>query len=106
MRTQEEWEAQHRPWAMKVVQALGVAGVEHDAAIEPSNVSGSPYPYVYVYATDAREEGRHAIISQAAESEDSSSVWVGIYNAYWDDDVHVVEFPTVAEAVAYVKEKI
>lgn len=51
--------------AAALVARLKGEGVQ--AEVQPSAVCGSRYPYVYVYLTPDRDEGRHIIVSDGAE---------------------------------------
>lgn len=53
------------------------------ATIEPSNITGSPYDYVYVYLTDKNFEGPHIIISSAQEHGERG--YVGKYEHYEEE---------------------
>lgn len=90
-------------WAHEAKAALKAAGFLH-VSVEPSNVTGSPYRYVYVYADpETGVEGLHALISQAAELEATTVIWYGVYDDLEDfQDSGCDEVPTLAEAIARV----
>lgn len=51
------------------------------ARIEPSNVTGSPYNYLYIYLTPQGPDGPHVIVSDASEFGEDG-IRIGRYEHY------------------------
>lgn len=51
-------------------------------SIEPSNVTGSPHLYLYIYLTPRLAEGPHILVSDAKEFQDGRGIAVGRYEHY------------------------
>lgn len=83
-----------------LIQALVEAGLA--PVIEASNVSGSPYPYVYVYLSDRGPEGAYVLLSDRRELEDADGIFVGRYADYEDEGSMEVE-ETIDAAVALAR---
>lgn len=71
-------EADHR--AEQLANELQAAGLRPD--IQASNITYSPFPYVYVQVTD----DAYAIVSDRREDSDEDGWLVGIYAGDYDND--------------------
>lgn len=73
-----------------------------DVTIEASNISGSPYRYVYLYLTRDRQDGPYVLVSDRREYEDEDGYLVGYYED-WTDEPGVLDLPTLDEVRTYVR---
>jgi hypothetical protein len=71
--------------------------------LEHSNVTSSPYHYLYFYLTDKREEGPHIIVSDASEWGDYKGLFVGRYEHYESGESAAL-YATFQAAMQRVKE--
>lgn len=71
------------------------------AEVQCSNVTGSPYKYLYIYLTSRMYEGPHIIISDAREFQDEPGICVGKYPHYEGEGNNVV-VQTIDEAIDMV----
>lgn len=78
----------------------------HSMEIGPSNVSFSPYHYLFIYLTSRKHEGPHIIISDATEWQDEEGIMVGRFEHYEDSEAgeNTKTFKTIDEALKYAKE--
>jgi hypothetical protein len=70
--------------------------------IEASNVTGSPYLYLYVYLTPALSEGPHLIVSDAAEYGETGII-VGRYDHYEHEGYQVATYETWQLAIEHMQ---
>lgn len=83
------------------LEELGLGRV----AVEGSNVSMSPYRYVYVYLSDQDIEGPHLLLSAEAEFEDGDGIFMGAYADY-EADGNVETYPDIAAVIAAAPERV
>lgn len=55
---------------------------ELKVSVEPSNIAGSPYDYVFIFLGKKEHEGAHIIISDAKEMREGPGFTVGAYHHF------------------------
>jgi hypothetical protein len=72
-------------------------------AVEPSAVAMSPYRYLYIFLTPEEHEGKHIIVSNAAEYGETGFL-VGSHEHYEAESTDVKQFDTFDLAMEYLEE--
>jgi hypothetical protein len=70
-----------------------------EVRLQPSNIQHSPYEYLYLYLTNAHEEGPYLVISEQAEVEWGNDLLIGAYESVEWSDVHIVPEESVEAGV-------
>lgn len=80
-------------------------GFQPIVSIEHSNVTGSPYKYLYIYLTPRLADGPHIIVSDAKEFRNRPGICVGRYDHYeFDARPEALVVTTAAQMIAKIQE--
>jgi hypothetical protein len=83
-------------WIPDVIARLEREKIPH--SLDPSNVSGSPYAYIFIWLTDREIEGPHLIISSGEEWGEQGILY-GEFEDYEEPAVHAAENLTPSQAL-------
>lgn len=95
--------------AFRAGHAAGVHDYEHYEfhpiiSVEPSNITGSPHKYLYIYLTSDLADGPHIIVSDAEEFQDNPGIAVGGFEHYEGEEGNSVVVHTAEEMIVKIQE--